>query len=59
MTARKIYGKAPLKYFLLKRNSPKISDICRELARMAKIPPPTVALHTQKVVQAFHRTNAL
>ena len=37
---------------------PKINDICKALAKIAKSPPPTVALQTQNVVAAFHRTKA-
>jgi site-specific recombinase XerD len=39
------------------RKAPKTSDICNAFASAAKIPPPTVALHTQNVVTKFHATN--
>jgi hypothetical protein len=58
VTIRKIYGSAPLNFFLLRRKRPKTSDIWSEFASTAKMPPPIVALHTQKVVNAFQRTNA-
>ena len=58
ITIRKTYGRIPLKCLLLRRNTPNISDICNALAKTANNPPPTVALHTQNVVNAFQRTNA-
>ena len=56
--ARKIYGRMPLSTLLLHLNVPNINDIWKALASTAKIPPPTVALHTQNVVAAFHSTKA-
>ena len=58
MTIRKMYGSAPENFLLLRRNSPKISDIWNALAKIANRPPPMVALHTQNVVMAFQSTNA-
>ena len=51
-----MYGTTPFIRFFTQRKSPKTRDICRALAKTAKRPPPTVALQTQKVVQAFQRT---
>ena len=54
-----MYGSVPVNFFLLRRKSQNMVDIWREFARTANMPPPMVALHTQKVVIAFQRTNAL
>ena len=48
----------PLSTLLLHLNVPNINDIWKALASTAKIPPLTVALHTQNVVAAFHSTKA-
>ena len=54
--ARKRYGRTPPRRFFESLKSPNTSDICKAFASTAKIPPPTVALQTQKVVNAFQRT---
>ena len=53
--ARKRYGSAPLRLFLPHLNRLNTRDIWKALATEANIPPPTVALQTQKVVAMFQR----
>ena len=53
-----MYGSTPVKRLRLTRNRPKITAICNAFARLAKMPPPTVALHTHHVVMKLKATNA-
>ena len=50
---RNIYGMLPLKRLRQSRKRAKTTDIWKALATLAKIPPPTVALHTHQVVNAL------
>ena len=52
-----MYDIAPWNFFLKRRNNAKTTDIWAALAMTAKMPPPIVALQTQKVVMAFQSTN--